>query len=519
MQGRVVNGAELLVKTAQARGIEVCFANAGTTEIPIVMALDAAKGIRAILGLFEGVCTGAADGYGRMMGRPAMALLHLGPGFANGIANLHDARRAATPLLNVIGQHATWHLPADPPLAMDVESLTRTVSSWVRTNESVERLSRDMSDAINASLFGQISSLIVPHDLQMAEARDAGVGSVDFAFDSIDADLIKKAAQRVRAARKSAFLLDGRALSRPGLEAASRIRAKLKSDLFAPTFFSCVERGVGLPDVQRIPYFPEEAISLLSGYDLVVIVSAHEPVTFFGYPGIRGHVLSDEQEKVYLCGKRNDPVEALEALGDELGAPARSIMRDVQGPRAQLPSGELTAEKACLTIAALQPEHAIIVDEGITSGFTYYPLTASSPPHTFMTIAGGSIGYGMPCATGAAVACPDRPVINFQADGSALYTVQALWTQAREGLHAITLICSNRSYKILQLELSRAGITSYGDNARALTELNAPPINWVSLARGFGVPAASVDSVEGLARELRIGLAEPGPLLIEMLLA
>jgi acetolactate synthase-1/2/3 large subunit len=249
-----------------------------------------------------------------------------------------------------------------------------------------------------------------------------------------------------------------------------------------------------------------------------VIVSAHEPVTFFGYPGIRGHILSDEQEKLYLCSRRENPVKAIEALADALDAPAHPIMRDAVSPRAQLPAGNLTAEKACLTVAALQPEHAIIVDEGITSGFTYYPLTASSPPHSFMTIAGGSIGYGMPCATGAAIACPDRPVINFQADGSALYTVQALWTQAREELHVITLICSNRSYKILQLELSRAGITSYGDNARALTELNAPPIDWVSLARGFGVPAASIDTVEGLARELGIGLAESGPRLVEMVL-
>jgi acetolactate synthase-1/2/3 large subunit len=514
-----VNGAELLVRSAKTRGIEVCFANAGTTEIPIVMALDAAKGIKAILGLFEGVCTGAADGYGRMMGKPAMALLHLGPGFANGIANLHDARRAATPLLNVIGQHATWHLPADPPLAMDVEALTRTVSGWVRTAGSVETLSQDTSEAINAALFGQISSLIVPHDVQLAEAADTKTGSIDFAFDPVSADAIEKTAQRLRAARKSALLLDGRALTRPGLEAASRIQARVRSDLLAPTFFSCGERGAGLPDVVRIPYFPEEAISMLSDYDVVVIVSAHEPVTFFGYPGIRGQVLSNEQEKLYLCQERENPVEALEALADAVDAPARPTMRDAQSPRAHLPDGELTAEKACLTLAALQPERAIIVDEAITSGFTYYPLTASSPPHTFMTIAGGSIGYGIPCATGAAVACPDRPVINLQADGSALYTVQALWTQAREGLHVITLICSNRSYKIVQVELSRAGITLFGDNARALTELNNPPIDWVSLARGFGVPAVSVNTVEGLARELQVGLAEHGPRLVEMVLA
>jgi len=513
-----VNGAELLVRTAKERGIEVCFANAGTTEIPIVMALDSVKGMRAVLGLFEGVCTGAADGYGRMTGRPAMALLHLGPGFANGIANLHDARRAATPVLNVIGQHATWHLRADPPLAMDIESLARAVSGWVRSNRSVETLSHDVSEAVNESLFGQVSSLIVPHDVQMAEVEDRKPEDVGFAFDPIDADAIEKAAKRIRAARKPALLLDGRALSRPGLDAATRISAACRADLFAPSFFSCTERGSGLPDVQRIPYFPEEAVSLMAGYDVVVIVAAHEPVTFFGYPGVRSHILSESQEKIHLCTKKADPVEALIALAAALDAPARVTMSEPHNNRSGLPEGTLTAEKACLTLASLQPEYAIIVDEGITSGFTYYPLTVSSPPHSFMTIAGGSIGYGMPCATGAAIACPERPVINLQADGSALYTAQALWTQAREGLHVTTLICSNRSYKILQLELSRAGIASYGNNARALTDLKAPPIDWVSLARGFGVPAVSVDTAEALARELGISLAEPGPRLIEMVL-
>jgi acetolactate synthase I/II/III large subunit len=513
-----MNGAELLVRTARALGIDVCFANAGTTEIPIVIALDTVKGIRAILGIFEGVCTGAADGYGRMTGRPAMALLHLGPGFANGIANLHNARRAATPLVNVIGQHAAWHQSADPPLAMDIESLARTVSGWVRTSASVEKLSIDLNDAINASLLGQVSSLIVPHDLQLADAMDSSMDLTPFSFAPVNADVIDKTARRIRAAQKSALLLDGRALSKPGLHAASRIRTKYKCDLFAPAFFSCMERGVSLPDVKRIPYFPEEAISLLSGYDLVVFVSAHEPVTFFGYPGVRGHILSDEQEKLYLCEGREDPVEALAALADALDAPTSPVLRDSPPPRAALPHGMLTAEKACLTVAAIQPEQAIIVDEGISSGFTFYPLTAFSPPHTFLTIAGGSIGYGMPCATGAAVACPDRPVINFQADGSALYTAQALWTQAREGLHVITLICSNRSYGILKLELSRAGVTSLGDNARNLTELDAPPIDWISLARGFGVPATSVDTADGLARELAAAVAGPGPRLIEMVL-
>jgi len=513
-----MNGAEILVRTATTCGIEICFANAGTTEIPIVMALDKTSGIKAILGLFEGVCTGAADGYGRMTGKPAMALLHLGPGFANGIANLHDARRAATPILNVIGEHATWHLRNDPPLAMDVEALTRTVSGWARTNTSIQTLSRDVTEAIHASGFGQIASLIVPHDHQLAEAPDTATGRTSFVFDPVDERSVEQAARRFRSAKKPALVLDGRALRKPGLDAASRIRKAVNCDFFAPTFFSCADRGSGLPDVPRIPYFPEAAIAMLSGYDVALLVRAHEPVTFFGYPGVPGRVLSEATEKIYLCDTRQDPVAVLEALGDALGAG-----RHATGPQARpsslvLPAGGLTPEKACLTLAALQPENAIIVEEGITSGFPYYPLTVSAPQHTVMTTAGGSIGYGMPCATGAAIACPDRPVINLQADGSALYTIQSLWTQAREGLHVITLICNNRSYRIVQMELARAGIMSYGDNAHALTDIDGPCIDWVSLARGFGVPAVSVNNVEGLTRELKIGLAEAGPRLIDMIL-
>jgi acetolactate synthase I/II/III large subunit len=516
-----VKSAELLVRTASACGIEVCFANAGTTEIPIVMALDAVPGIKAILGLFEGVCTGAADGYGRMLGRPAMTLLHLGPGFANGIANLHNARRAQTPLVNVIGEHATWHIPNDPPLAMDVDALTRTVSGWERRNSSPESVSRDIADAVDASLFGQIASLIVPHNHQLSEAGDKVKGEIYFAYDPMDPSVVEEAANRLRTARKPALLVDGPALRRPGLEMLARIQRAVPCDLFAPTFFSCMDRGGNLPDVQRIPYFPEAATSLMSGYDLVVNVGAHDPVTFFGYPEVPGQVLSNEQEKIYLCGRWQDGLEALMQLAEALGAPGLTMSPGgikATSQTLKLPDGELTPERACLTIAALQPENSIIVEEGITSTFSYFPLTGAAPEHTAMTIAGGSIGYGMPCATGAAIACPDRPVINIQADGSALYTIQALWTQAREGLHVITLICSNRGYRIIDMELERAGISERGQNAHALIDIDGPPIDWVRLARGFGVPAASVHTAEALAKELRSALAEPGPHLIEMVL-
>jgi acetolactate synthase-1/2/3 large subunit len=273
--------------------------------------------------------------------------------------------------------------------------------------------------------------------------------------------------------------------------------------------------------VERVPYFPEQATGLLSPYEAVLLAGTPEPVTFFGYPGVRSRILTDEQVKITLCTERQNVVEALEHLADALGAPAHLTKDDsffARPYRPALPSGELTAEKACQTLAALQPENAIIVDEAVSTGFFYYPLSSGLPPHSQMYVAGGAIGQGMPCATGAAIACPGRPVINLQADGSAMYTVQALWTQAHEGLNITTLICSNRSYRILQVELNRAGITSYGPNTRALTELTDPAIDWVKAAQGFGVPGVTVSTVEDLAKELGRALADPGPHLVEMLL-
>jgi len=517
-----VNGAELLVKTAVASGVEVCFANPGTTEIPIVMALDSTPGIKVYLGLFEGVCTGAADGYGRMLDKPAMALLHLGPGLANGIANLHNARRAGSPVLNVVGEHATWHRDADPPLAMDIGGLARTVSGWWRTSASAEDIARDVSEAAAAARLGQVATLIVPNDYQLAQCEDRQAPACAVSFDPIDPGSIEAAASRLRAFSKVALILGPRALRKPGLDAASRIKKATGCDLLAQNLPGYMDRGMGLPLVERIPYFPEQATALLSRYEGVLLAGSPEPVTFFGYPGVKSRILSDEQERITLCADRQDVIEALECLANALGAPVH--IREAPDilakklERAPLPDGNLTVEKACLTLAALQPENAIVVDEAITSGRLYFTLTQGLPPHTVITGSGGSIGQGIPCATGAAIACPDRPVINLQADGSAMYTVQALWTQAREGLNVTTLICSNRSYRILQMEMSRAGITSCGPKARALTELIRPAIDWVQVAQGFGVPGVSVRTAEGLARELKKALEEPGPHLIEMLL-
>ena len=516
-----MNGAEIIIKTAVAAGVEVCFVNAGTTEIPLLSAFDEEPGIRAILGLFEGVCTGAADGYGRMLDKPAMTILHHGPGFANGIANLHNARRANTPLLNLIGDHASWHRHADAPLTMDIKALAGTVSGWFKNCNSVEMLSQDVADAIVATMYGRIASLIAPHDLQLNECKNTKIMSPEFSYDPVDAEAIKKAAGFLKSGKKTAVILGGRAMRENGLHIAARIQAVTGCDLYTGSFPPYMERGTGFPNVVRIPYFPEGAIEMLSQYETVILAGAKEPVTFFGYDGIPSFILPEKQKKISVGMGKENIMEAMESLADLSGVPGVPNAPDsavTKLERPPLPRGVLTPEKVCLVLAALQPEGAIIVDEGLTSALSYYSLTACLPPHSIMTIAGGSIGYGMPCAAGAAIACPDRPVINIQADGSALYTLQALWTEARESLNVTTLICSNRSYNILNMELVRAGIESPGQSTRSLIALDNPSIDWVKIAEGFGVPAVSVNTAEGLVKELVNALAEPGPHLIEMVL-
>jgi acetolactate synthase-1/2/3 large subunit len=512
-----MNGAECIIKAAKDSGLEVCFANPGTTELPLVVALDTIGGIRPVLGLFEGVCTGAADGYARMLQKPAMALLHLGPGLANGISNLHNAKRAHSRLVTVVGEHSTWHRAYDPPLAMDIESLARTVSGWHRTCSSSDLLSQDISDAIEAANTGRIATLIVPYDLQMKKCRDSTVIPYMQERKSASRDAVESAAGLLRGAGKPAVVLGNNVLDRKGLMVAARIKQSCGCDLLAESFPAHIERGAGLPEVNRIPYLPEPAMDMLSKYDALVFIGAREPVSFFGYEGIPGCLLRENQKSFLLVKHDQDAMDALDSLADALGAPV-NIDPALLAPsnRPALPSGPLSADRICSVIAAIQPEGAIVVEEAITTGLMYYPVTSGVPPFSLLTLTGGSLGQGAPCAAGAAVACPDRPVINFQADGAGMYTIQALWTEAREGLNVKTLICSNRSYDILKLELARLGVVSPGKNTAHLTDLAG--IDWVDLGKGMGVPSVKVSTAEELAKELGKALQEQGPNLIQMVM-
>jgi len=446
-----------------------------------------------------------------------MTLLHLGPGLAGGIANLHNARRAHTPILNVIGDHATWHRQADPPLAMDIPALAGTVSGWCRASTSAAGLARDTLAAVAAARKGAVATLIVPQDHQWDLAQDQAVEVVAPERTTIDEHALEQAVRFLKAPGPNALLLGGRALSAEGLLLAARIKAATGCDLLSESFPGRIERGAGLPDVERIPYLPEMAQPMLMRYTNFVIVGAREPIAFFGYRGMTGRLLSDTQQCHTLCEEPGSLVAHLAALADALNAPTKApeeLLSPAQRP--PLPSGALTGSAIGGVLAALQPENAIVVEEAITSGVMYYPMTSGVPPFSLLTLTGGSLGQGMPCAVGAALACPQRKVIDFQADGSSLYTPQALWTQAREQLNIITIICSNRSYDILKLELARAGTLDPGPNARRLTDLAG--IDWVKTAEGLGVPACSASTCEELARALETALAEKGPHLIEAIL-
>jgi acetolactate synthase-1/2/3 large subunit len=512
-----MNGAESLVAAARRAGVGVCFANPGTTEMHLVAALDAVPGMRAVLGLFEGVCTGAADGYGRMTGRPALVLLHLGPGLANGIANLHNARRARSPVVVLVGDHATWHLPFDPPLASDIESLARPVSQWVRRSRAADTVAADVTEAIAAATGppGGVATVILPQDVTWDDVTPSvDAPAVPAApVPSIDVDLVARA---LRDHPPAMLLVGGNALGRRGLAAAARVTAATGCRVAHETLCARLERGRGLPAFERLPYFPEQLAQVFADVGTVVLAGAASPVSFFGYRDMPSTPIPSGTAVVTLAAPDDDAALALEALADSLGA-AKSVPVPAREPLAP-PSGRLTPDTLGQAVAALQPDGAIVVDESATSGLPYFERAASAPPHALLMLTGGAIGQGLPCAVGAAIACPDRRVIALHGDGGAMYTLQALWTMAREQLAVTTIICANRAYRILSLELARAGTANPGPQAERLTTLAEPALDWTALAGGMGVPAARVTTADELVRALARSFDEPGPWVIEAVL-
>jgi len=484
-----------------------------------VAALDRVDGMRCVLGLFEGVVTGAADGYARIADKPAATLLHLGPGLANGLANLHNAVKASTPIVNIVGDHATYHRAYDAPLTSDIETAAKPFSGWVHTSPDAASVAADGAAAIAAARTppGRVATLILPADTAWNEGTGPAPVPAVPGRAAVADEAVDLAARILRSGEPTVLLLSGQALRERGLELAGRIAAASGARILAETFNARIERGAGRVPVERVPYPVDLAMAALKDFRHVILVGAKEPVAFFAYPDKPSVLTAPGAECHRLARPEEDLVGALEALADALGAGRHAA--PVAG--LDLPAsatGAITSEAISRSLAALLPEQAIVVDEAVSSGRAFFPPTRQARPHTWLQNMGGSIGLGLPMATGAALAAPDRKTVCLQADGSGMYTLQALWTMARESLDVTIVLFANRSYAILRSELANVGAQNVGRKALDMLDLGRPDLDWVSLARGMGVPAARVTDMDEFNRRFAEGLATPGPYLVEAVL-
>jgi acetolactate synthase-1/2/3 large subunit len=510
-----MNGAESLVRTLVAGGVDVCFANPGTSEMHFVAALDRVEGMRCVLGLFEGVVTGAADGYFRMKGTPASTLLHLGPGLANGLANLHNAKKANSGIVNIVGQHAVYHIGYNAPLTSDIEGLARPMSAWVRTSPDAKSIAKDGAEAIAQARDAKIATLILPADTAWNDAD--GIAQVPAPSQSagFSSQAVDNAAKVLKGGEQTLLLLTGAALTENGLALAQQTAGKTGCKVMGQTYNPKMARGSGRFAIDRIPYVIESALPILKDFRHIVLVEANDPVAFFAYPN-KPSLLKPEGCEVHrMTSGGENSVAALEALASALGAKPSDVKPQKKFELTK-PTGALTHASIAQAIALAIPENAIVVDESVTTGRQFFPPTSAAAPHDWLQNMGGSIGFSTPVATGAAVACPDRKVICMVGDGSAMYTLQSLWTQAREGLNVLTIVFANRIYQILRGEFDGVGAGEPGRKALDMLKIDNPTLDWVSLAKGMGVSGRSVSTADDFNKALAEGIAEKGPRLIEV---
>ncbi|MFD1557535.1 acetolactate synthase large subunit [Paraburkholderia silviterrae] len=512
-----MNGAESLLRSLIASGVDVCFANPGTSEMHFVAALDNVKGMRPILGLFEGVVTGAADGYARMAGKPASTLLHLGPGLANGLANLHNARKASSPIVNIVGDHASTHQRYDAPLSSDLVGFARPVSAWIHTSTSARTVGADAARAVQASLEwpGRIATLVLPADTAWDMADTVAPALPKPSPATAPEASIDLVAKRMRSGKKTVILIRGKALEEQGLRAAGKIAEQTGARIMCDTFFPRLQRGVGRVKLERLPYFAENVVDTLTGTELMVLVGAQPPVSFFAYPDKPSWLTPNDCQIAVLSHQHEDGIAALESLAYALGA-ENAIERLAERRPIQIDlNGKLDASAIMRIVARHLPEQAIVADESLSSGFAHYDVTAHAAPHDFLNMTGGSIGSMMAVSTGAGIACPDRKVVTLQGDGSAMYILQSLWTQARENVDVTTVIYANRGYKILTNELKRVGASTDGMAAASMFDLTNPTLDWVALANGMGVEAIRVESARAFDAAFASAMKQRGPRVIE----
>ena len=516
-----MNGAKSLVDTLLKSGVDTCFANPGTSEMHFVAALDQSVGMRCVLGLQENVVTGMADGYYRIKGKPACTLLHCGPGLANGLANLHNARRAKSGIVNIVGDQATYHRPLDAPLTADTEGLARAVSAWVRTSARSSEVGRDAAAAVQAArtLPGQIATLILPSDTSWDEGGVVADALPVPDSPAIDPFAVQNAARVLRTGKNVLILLAGRGVLGASQSLAWRIAQATGAALMADYGTAHMARGRGRLQLERVPYNTDLAVQALSRFEHIILVSAKPPVGFFAYPGKPSKQYPEATQLHVLAREDQDAEAALRSLVDELGAPDAALPDP--GPRPDIVTGAPTPEALAQTLAAVMPEHAIIADESVSYGRGFYKNTHAAPEHDWLHLVGGAIGAGMPMATGAAMGAggsgSQRRVINLQADGSAMYSLQSLWTQARERLPVTTILLNNRKYSILIGEYKAVGAT-IGPTAMSMLDLGNPNLDWVKLANGMGVEAARATTLEACADLMRQSFRQSGPFLIELMI-
>ncbi|MEX2468421.1 MAG: acetolactate synthase large subunit, partial [Pseudohongiellaceae bacterium] len=487
-----MNGATALIETLADCGVEFCIANPGTSEMHLVQALDAVPRVKSVLALFEGVCTGAADGIGRMTGKPAATLLHLGPGLANGIANLHNARRANSPIINIVGNHPNYHVGYDAPLTSDIDTLAQNYSCWIKSTSTAASLAQDAADAYTATLRqssgsrGQIATLIMGADAAWGPAQGKVRPNPLPGRSQVDEQTMAAIAAVLKNGARCAFLLEHHATEQAAMEAASRIAGKTGCKLFNGTFPGRVDGGPGRVAINRLPYFPEQILAALDGVEHLILVGGEVPASFFAYQGVPSQLLPPGCQVHRLCFREDDAIDALARLSERLGAGKSGVTR-FEKQAIDAPEGELNNKSIIQAIAATLPEEVIVcTDSG--GGNSAYPFCQGANTNTWLSLTGGAIGQGGPCATGAALACPDRPVLALLGDGGAAYTIQSLWTQAREGLNVTTVIFANNTYNILNHEYAKIGVEKPGEIAASLFDISNPTIDWVAMATSFGVP-------------------------------
>ena len=514
-----VNGAESLVAALSDAGVEICFANPGTSEMHFLAALENPR-LRSVLCLFEGIATGAADGWYRMRRHPAATLLHLGPGLANGLANIHNARKAGSGMVNIVGDHSSVHLQYDAPLTSDIEGLARPLSHWVRRADSPGSVAGDATAAVAQARLkpGRVATLILPGETSWGDAGEPRLWHPAAIEPKAPAAArVEQVARVLRSGEPALVVFGGDATRGSALAAAGRVAAHTQCRIATQFFTARLERGAGRTTIERIPYYVPAALEFLKGFKHIITVETGEPIAFFHYPG-KPSLLKPEGCVVHpLVMPDEDSVAGLEMLLDALGAgKAAAVLQ----PRVDIaaPTGKLDPKSIAQALGAALPENAVLVDESLTTGRETFGITAGARPHDVLQNMGGSIGFGTPVATGAALACPDRRVFCMVGDGSAMYTIQSLWTQAREGLNVTTIIFANHSYQILKVEFGNMGFGAPGPQALGLMDIDRPRIDWVAMGKSMGVPAVRVDNAGDFYRKMADSVTEAGPLLIEVCL-